>query len=139
MSLRSRSHDNRNKGEKRQSDAAGGDAEPKSKRVALSDISNVTDYANDIVKYYQHRQIQFPIKDYLKNQRYINSDMRAALINWLVYAHEQFEMNHETLYLAVKLIDLFLSRTSDEVRRGDLKLLGGTALLLAAKFDVSFF
>jgi hypothetical protein len=185
MLLRNRnlqSQDNGNKGEKRQNKAAAGDAEPKAKRVALTDISNtfsnvlldstkkpidkkpfdqkarlcvkpdpcpdfdfdkecgkdtvqVTDYANDIFKYYQHRQLQFPIKDYLKNQRYISADMRAVLINWLVNVQEQFELNHETLYLAVKIIDIYLSRTGGEVRRGDLQLLGGTAVFLAAKFD----
>lgn len=47
---------------------------------------------------------------------------------------ENFELNHETLYLAVKLTDHYLSITS--VRRESLQLIGSTALLIAAKFEV---
>lgn len=46
-------------------------------------------------------------------------------------------MNHETLYLAVKLVDLYLGRTL--VKRDKLQLVGTTALYIAAKYDVSFF
>ena len=189
MLLRNRNlhPENTKGGEKRQNKGAAGDAaEPKAKRVALTDISNtfsnvlldstkkpldkkpfdqkpprllfvnpavdpcpefdfdkecgkdtvqVPEYANDIFTYYKSRQFDFPIKDYLKTQRFITADMRGALINWLVNVQEQFELNHETLYLAVKIIDIYLSRTKAEVRRGDLQLLGGTAVFLASKFD----
>lgn len=47
---------------------------------------------------------------------------------------ENFELNHETLYLAVKLADHYLSVT--EVRRASLQLIGSTAMLIAAKFEV---
>lgn len=50
---------------------------------------------------------------------------------------ESFELNHETLYLAVKLVDLYLSRVPS-VRRDKLQLIGATAMFVAAKFDVSF-
>ncbi len=44
-------------------------------------------------------------------------------------------MNHETLYLAVKLVDLYLGRVL--VKRDKLQLVGTTALYIAAKYDVS--
>lgn len=44
-------------------------------------------------------------------------------------------MNHETLYLAVKLVDLYLGRII--VKRDKLQLVGTTALYIAAKYDVS--
>lgn len=47
---------------------------------------------------------------------------------------ENFELNHETLYLAVKLTDHYLSVT--EVMRESLQLIGSTAMLIAAKFEV---
>ncbi|XP_046724458.1 G2/mitotic-specific cyclin-B3-like isoform X4 [Silurus meridionalis] len=46
---------------------------------------------------------------------------------------ENFELNHETLYLAVKVTDHYLSVT--EVMRESLQLIGSTAMLLAAKFE----
>lgn len=47
---------------------------------------------------------------------------------------ENFELNHETLYLAVKLTDHYLSVT--EVTRESMQLIGSTAMLIAAKFEV---
>lgn len=52
----------------------------------------------------------FKVKDYMSEQPEINKSMRAILIDWLVEVQESFELNHETLYTAVKMMDLFLAR-----------------------------
>uniref|UniRef100_A0A8C8Z5E0 G2/mitotic-specific cyclin-B3 n=1 Tax=Prolemur simus TaxID=1328070 RepID=A0A8C8Z5E0_PROSS len=44
-----------------------------------------------------------------------------------------FQMNHETLYLAVKLVDHYLMEV--ECKKYKLQLLGCTAFLIAAKFE----
>lgn len=62
--------------------------------------------------------------------------MRAILVDWLVEVQENFELNHETLYLAVKLVDHYLSKK--RIARDKLQLIGATALFAACKFDVSF-
>ena len=61
--------------------------------------------------------------------------MRAILVDWLVEVQENFELNHETLYLAVKMVDLYLSKKL--ITREKLQLIGATALFIASKFDVS--
>ncbi len=61
--------------------------------------------------------------------------MRAVLVDWLVEVQENFELNHETLYLAVKLIDRYLMKKV--VSRDVLQLLGATSLFIACKYDVS--
>lgn len=69
--------------------------------------------------------------------------MRALLVDWMVEVQESFELNHETLYLAVKLVDLFLTRSSkmqpeeQYLTKEELQLLGASALFISAKFDVS--
>ncbi|XP_046724456.1 G2/mitotic-specific cyclin-B3-like isoform X2 [Silurus meridionalis] len=55
------------------------------------------------------------------------------IFDYLRYREENFELNHETLYLAVKVTDHYLSVT--EVMRESLQLIGSTAMLLAAKFE----
>ena len=40
----------------------------------------------------------------------ITECMRSILVDWLVEVQESFELNHETLYTAVKLMDLYLSK-----------------------------
>ena len=60
------------------------------------------------------------------------------LVDWMVGVQESFELNHETLYLAVKLVDLYLDRTTD-FAKDNLQLLAGTSVFIAAKFDVILF
>ena len=61
--------------------------------------------------------------------------MRSILVDWMVEVQESFELNHETLYLAVRLVDLYLAQV--EVSREALQLVGATAIFMACKFDVS--
>lgn len=61
---------------------------------------------------------------------------RSLLIDWMVEVQESFELNHETLYLAVKIVDTYLGK--ELVSKDALQLLGAAALLIACKFDVSF-
>lgn len=48
---------------------------------------------------------------------------------------ENFELYHETLYLAVKMTDHYLSKVP--IQREMLQLIGSTAMLIASKFEVS--
>jgi len=59
--------------------------------------------------------------------------MRAILVDWMVEVQESFELNHETLYLAVKLVDRYLME--NHVPKSYLQLIGATAICIAAKFD----
>uniref|UniRef100_A0A914CMG3 G2/mitotic-specific cyclin-B3 n=2 Tax=Acrobeloides nanus TaxID=290746 RepID=A0A914CMG3_9BILA len=99
-----------------------------------SDPYAVSTYARDIFRYYKYRERFFKIGDYLKKQNHINRDHRAMLVDWMVGVQESFELNHETLYLAVKLVDMFLDHVPN-VAKEDLQLLAGTSVFIAAKFD----
>lgn len=48
---------------------------------------------------------------------------------------ETFELFHETLYLAVRMVDRYLNKKN--VRKLHLQLLGVTAIFLASKMEVS--
>ncbi|XP_078268548.1 G2/mitotic-specific cyclin-B3 [Rhinoraja longicauda] len=90
-------------------------------------------YAKDIFDYMKEREKKFVLKGYMEKQPDLNIEMRAILVDWMVEIQENFELNHETLYLAVKLVDHFLSKVV--CMRETLQLLGSTAILIAAKFD----
>ena len=55
-------------------------------------------------------------------------------MDWLIEVQENFELFHETLYLGVHLVDIYLSRKA--VTRDFLQLIGATCLLIASKFEV---
>lgn len=73
----------------------------------------------------------------MEKQTGLSTHMRAILIDWMVEIQENFELNHETLYLGVKLVDTYLSKL--KVCKSKLQLLGATAMFIAAKYDVSFY
>ncbi|GFR78764.1 G2/mitotic-specific cyclin-B3 [Elysia marginata] len=98
------------------------------------DVFHVSVYAQDIFDYYKRRERMFRIPPYIgTKQCHITANMRAILVNWLVELQENFELNHETLYLAVKLTDMYMSRV--RVDKELLQLLGSAAVFIASKFD----
>ncbi|XP_055757176.1 G2/mitotic-specific cyclin-B3 [Salvelinus fontinalis] len=90
-------------------------------------------YAKEIFDYLKAREEKFILSDYMSIQPSLNAGMRAILVDWLVEVQENFELNHETLYLAVKVTDHFLSTAP--VIRENLQLIGSTAMLIASKFE----
>ncbi|XP_026208169.1 G2/mitotic-specific cyclin-B3 [Anabas testudineus] len=91
------------------------------------------EYAKDIFDYLKQREEKFVLCNYMPKQPSLNPEMRAILIDWLVEVQENFELYHETLYLAVKMTDHYLSQTP--VHREMLQLVGSTAMLIASKFE----
>ena len=75
----------------------------------------------------------FEIPDYMDRQVCLTNWMRSLLVDWMVEVQESFELNHETLYLGVKLVDLYLSRMT--VGKETLQLVGATAMFIASKYD----
>lgn len=59
--------------------------------------------------------------------------MRAVLLNWLIDVHLKYKLKTETLFLAVDIIDGYLSKRA--VDRTQLQLVGITALWIAAKYE----
>lgn len=99
----------------------------------VGDPFAISIYASDIFIYYKEREKNFQIDKYIERQPDVSRSMRAILIDWMVEVQESFELNHETLYLAVKLVDLYLSRVV--IKRDVLQLIGSTAMFIACKFD----
>lgn len=100
------------------------------------DPFQVSHFAMDIFNYLRDRETLFPIRDYMTGQSSISRWMRSLLIDWMVEVQESFELNHETLYLAVKIVDLYLSK--ELISKDSLQLLGAAALFISSKFDVIF-
>ena len=68
---------------------------------------------------------------YFKNQPEINEKMRAILIDWLIDVNNKFCFKEETLYIAINIIDTYLS--IKKIKRCNLQLLGVTAFFIACK------
>jgi len=97
------------------------------------DVYQVSHYAMDIFNYYKERETMFPIGDYMDRQVCLTKWMRSLLVDWMVEIQESFELNHETLYLGVRLVDMYLDRVV--VSKETLQLVGAAAMFVASKFD----
>ncbi|XP_013779843.1 G2/mitotic-specific cyclin-B3-like [Limulus polyphemus] len=100
---------------------------------SLQDPFAEPNYVNDIFNYYKKRELKFVTDKYLSRQPELSKSMRAILVDWMVEVQESFELNHETLYLAVKLVDHYLMK--NPVPKSTLQLVGSTAIFIACKFD----
>ncbi|KAJ8980631.1 hypothetical protein NQ317_011707 [Molorchus minor] len=98
-----------------------------------NDIFQASHYAMDIFNYLKTREAQFKIPDYMGRQICLSHWMRSLLVDWMVEVQESFELNHETLYLGVKLVDMYLSKMT--VGKETLQLVGAAAMFVASKYD----
>uniref|UniRef100_A0A0A9XLG3 G2/mitotic-specific cyclin-B3 n=1 Tax=Lygus hesperus TaxID=30085 RepID=A0A0A9XLG3_LYGHE len=99
----------------------------------LKDLFSASIYAMDIFDYLKRREKDFKVDDYINRQSDLNTTMRALLVDWMVEVQENFEVNHESLYLGVKLVDLYLSK--NVIKKENLQLIGATGLFIACKYD----
>ncbi|KAJ2755764.1 G2/mitotic-specific cyclin [Coemansia pectinata] len=94
----------------------------------------VSEYITDIIEYLRERELKtMPNPAYMGKQKELTWEMRRVLVNWIVQIHYQLRMLPETLFLAVNIVDRFLSKR--QVAVGKFQLVGLTALMLACKYE----
>lgn len=74
-----------------------------------------------------------PNPEYMAGQNEITWDMRQTLVDWLLQVHLRYHLLPETLWIAINLVDRFLSKRVVSVVK--LQLVGVTAMFIAAKFE----
>jgi hypothetical protein len=74
-----------------------------------------------------------PNPNYMESQKELAWKMRGILTDWLVQVHFRFRLLPETLFLAVNIIDRFLS--ARVVSLAKLQLVGVACMFVAAKVE----
>jgi hypothetical protein len=72
-------------------------------------------------------------KLYIHKQTEISSRMRAILTDWLLQVNNEFENSLDTGFLAMQIVDRYLSKW--DVKRNKLQLVGIASLLVASKME----
>lgn len=94
----------------------------------------VSEYVVEIFNYLREQELStLPTPDYMVRQKDLHWKMRGILIDWLVEVHQKFRLLPETLFLAVNIIDRFLSLRVCSLPK--LQLVGITALFIASKYE----
>jgi hypothetical protein len=100
----------------------------------LDDPLMVAEYANDIFEYLRDLEPNsIPNPQYMAHQDDLDWKTRGILIDWLVEVHTRFHLLPETLFLAVNIVDRFLSEKVVQLDR--LQLVGITAMFIASKYE----
>lgn len=100
----------------------------------LDDPLMVAEYVHEIFDYMKQLEIStMPNPNYMDNQTELEWKMRGILVDWLLEVHTRFRLLPETLFLAVNIIDRFLS--SKVVQLDRLQLVGVTAMFIASKYE----
>ncbi|CEQ39394.1 SPOSA6832_00909 [Sporobolomyces salmonicolor] len=94
----------------------------------------VSAYVVEVYEYLRELELTtMPDPEYMTNQNEVTWKMRGILVDWLVEIHTKFRLLPETIFLAVNIIDRFLSvRVVSLVK---FQLVGVTALFIAAKYE----
>ncbi|KAJ7170609.1 cyclin [Mycena crocata] len=102
--------------------------------VDLYDTTMVSEYAEDIFEYMsQLEESMMPGADYMTHQNEITWAMRQTLVDWLLQVHLRYHMLPETLWIAVNIVDRFLTQRTVSLIK--LQLVGVTAMFIAAKYE----
>ena len=100
----------------------------------LDDPLMVAEYANEIFEYLRDLECSStPNPNYMSHQDDLEWKTRGILIDWLIEVHTRFHLLPETLFLAVNIIDRFLSEKVVQLDR--LQLVGITAMFIASKYE----
>lgn len=100
----------------------------------LDDPLMVAEYVVEIFEYLKKLEIDTrPNADYMSHQEDLEWKMRGILVDWLIEVHTRFHLLPETLFLAVNIIDRFLSAKVVQLDR--LQLVGVTAMFIASKYE----
>lgn len=97
----------------------------------------VSEYVNEIFPYlHELERKTLPDPSYLLKQTQLKPRMRSILVDWLVEMHQRFRLLPETLFLAINIMDRFMS--VEVVQIDKLQLLATGSLFIAAKYEEVF-
>ncbi|CAI7665424.1 unnamed protein product [Penicillium pancosmium] len=100
----------------------------------LDDPLMAAEYVVEIFDYLKDLElVTLPNPEYIDHQPDLEWKMRGILVDWLIEVHTRFRLLPETLFLAVNIIDRFLS--AEVVALDRLQLVGVTAMFIASKYE----
>lgn len=94
----------------------------------------VAEYVGEIFDYLKVlEEATMPNPDYMAHQDHLEWHLRGVLVDWLIEVHARFHLLPETMFLAINIIDRFLSSRVVELEK--LQLVGITAMFIASKYE----
>ncbi|KAI4138199.1 MAG: hypothetical protein L6R39_006914 [Caloplaca ligustica] len=100
----------------------------------IDDPLMVAEYVVEIFDYLKEiEEATMPNADYMEHQEHLEWHLRGVLVDWLIEVHTRFHLLPETIFLAINIIDRFLSARIVELEK--LQLVGITAMVIASNYE----
>lgn len=100
----------------------------------MHDTTMVSEYAEEIFQYMSDlEETLIPNPEYMDGQNDLTWEMRQTLVDWLLQVHLRYHMLPETIWIAINIIDRFLTKRVVSIAK--LQLVGITAIFIAAKYE----
>ncbi|CAA7268466.1 unnamed protein product [Cyclocybe aegerita] len=97
----------------------------------------VSEYVADVCVYLKQIEVEtLPDANYMDKQQEITWDHRGVLIDWLLQVHARFNLNQESLFLTVNVLDRFLG--ARPISLSKLQLVGLASFFIATKFEETY-
>ncbi|CAK94397.1 unnamed protein product (macronuclear) [Paramecium tetraurelia] len=93
----------------------------------------IQNYSEPILDYYTKLDTETP-KNSLQNHS-INANLRAKMIDWIVEVLSSYKCKDQTFHLSIRLMDLYLSKTTQKHLPQDLHLVGVSSMFIACKYE----
>ena len=104
--------------------------------IASGNTLELPHYAREIFKHMREKEKEFRLTSSpLVNHPELSVHMRGVVVDWLVVLQDNYELNHETLYLAVRIMDSFLANTKRRITKQMFQLVAATAIFVSAKLE----
>jgi G2/mitotic-specific cyclin 1/2 len=99
-----------------------------------NDPTMVSEYVVEIFEYMAKLEVRsLPLANYMEKQVHLTNFMRDELVDWLNAVHFKFKLLPETFFIAINVVDRFLSR--EIVLPQALQLVGTASLFIASKYE----
>jgi len=96
------------------------------------DPNSVSKFALDIIKYMQSQEPNYQLPSFIKNR--IEEPNRLLIVDWMVSLQDRSGFDHETLYIAIRLFDIYIAGHSS-TPTSQFQLVAASSFWIASKFE----
>ena len=113
---------------------------PKKKQTTLVDylekenIIIIKNYGTEIYNYMKKLENN-GIPQNFSERHSINQEIRTKMVDWMIEVLSVYKSEHETFFLSVFILDMFIYKSTEIINTEDVHLIGLTSMFIASKFE----
>ena len=92
-------------------------------------------YSANLLRTLKRYEESSRIPEKFLDRHYLQSEMRAKMIDWMIEVMSVYSQNKRTFFLAVKIMDKFLTNVNGVIYNDDIHLIGICSIYIAIKFE----